>query len=49
IGADAMNDIFAPLDVEEVAALQRILTKVLVAADDHITLTRLSFNPKAKG
>ncbi len=49
IGADAMNEIFAPLDAEEVASLQRILTKVLVAADDHITLTRLSFNPKAKG
>ncbi|KPC32578.1 MarR family transcriptional regulator [Pseudomonas syringae pv. cilantro] len=48
IGADAMNEIFAPLDAEEVASLQRILTKVLVAADDHITLTRLSFNPKAK-
>ncbi|KAA8712176.1 MarR family winged helix-turn-helix transcriptional regulator [Pseudomonas cannabina] len=49
IGADAMNEIFAPLNAEEVASLQRILTKVLVAADDHITLTRLSFNPKAKG
>ncbi|RMN24383.1 MarR family transcriptional regulator [Pseudomonas coronafaciens pv. zizaniae] len=48
IGADAMNEIFATLDAEEVANLQRILTKVLVAADDHITLTRLSFNPKAK-
>ncbi|KPW41478.1 MarR family transcriptional regulator [Pseudomonas coronafaciens pv. atropurpurea] len=48
IGADAMNEIFATLDAEEVATLQRILTKVLLAADDHITLTRLSFNPKAK-
>ncbi|MGN2386787.1 MarR family winged helix-turn-helix transcriptional regulator [Pseudomonas syringae] len=48
IGADAMNEIFATLDAEEVATLQRILTKVLVAADDHITLTRLSFTPKAK-
>ncbi|MBX8494098.1 MarR family winged helix-turn-helix transcriptional regulator [Pseudomonas cichorii] len=43
IGADAMNDTFAALDKEEVATLERILTKVLVAADDHITLTRLSF------
>lgn len=43
IGADAMNDTFAALDAEEVETLQRILTKVLVAADDHITLTRLSF------
>ncbi len=43
IGADAMNDTFAALDEEEVATLRRILTKVLVAADDHLTLTRLSF------
>ncbi|EGH42987.1 MULTISPECIES: MarR family winged helix-turn-helix transcriptional regulator [Pseudomonas syringae group] len=48
IGADAMNDTFAALDSDEVESLKRILTKVLVAADDHITLTRLSFNPKAK-
>ncbi len=48
IGADAMNDTFAALDTEEVEALRRILTKVLVAADDHITLTRLSFNAKSK-
>ena len=47
IGADAMNDTFAALDADEVQALQRILTKVLVAADDHITLTRLSFMPKS--
>lgn len=47
IGADAMNDTFAALDAEEVQTLQRILTKVLVAADDHITLTRLSFIPKS--
>ncbi|MDF2642364.1 MAG: MarR family transcriptional regulator [Pseudomonas sp.] len=47
IGADAMNDTFAALDTEEVQALQRILTKVLVAADDHITLTRLSFFSKS--
>jgi DNA-binding MarR family transcriptional regulator len=47
IGADAMNDTFAALDAEEVETLQRILTKVLVAADDHITLTRLSFIPKS--
>ncbi|MEG5263729.1 MarR family transcriptional regulator [Pseudomonas sp. JDS28PS106] len=46
IGADAMNDTFAALEPEEVQTLQRILTKVLVAADDHITLTRLSFTPK---
>lgn len=46
IGADAMNDTFAALDREEVDTLRRILTKVLVAADDHITLTRLSFNAK---
>lgn len=43
IGADAMNDTFAALDKDEVDTLQRILTKLLVAADDHITLTRLSF------
>ncbi len=46
IGADVMNDLFAPLEREEVESLQRILTKVLVAADDPIILTRLSFKSK---
>ncbi|MCD5992622.1 MarR family transcriptional regulator [Pseudomonas sp. CDFA 602] len=46
IGADAMNDTFAALDKDEVDTLRRILTKVLVSVDDHITLTSLSFKPK---
>jgi DNA-binding MarR family transcriptional regulator len=43
IGADAMNELFGVLDAEEVASLERILSKVLVEANDHITITRLSF------
>jgi MarR family multiple antibiotic resistance transcriptional regulator len=43
IGADAMNELLGVLDQEEVASLERILTKVLVNANDHITITRLSF------
>ncbi|MET0949693.1 MAG: MarR family winged helix-turn-helix transcriptional regulator, partial [Pseudomonas sp.] len=43
IGADAMNELLGVLDEEEVASLERILTKVLVNANDHITITRLSF------
>ena len=43
IGADAMNELLGVLDGEEVASLERILTKVLVNANDHITVTRLSF------
>jgi MarR family multiple antibiotic resistance transcriptional regulator len=44
IGADAMNDLFGALDSAEVKSLEQILTKVLVAADDQITLSRLGFN-----
>ncbi|WP_297834450.1 MarR family winged helix-turn-helix transcriptional regulator [Pseudomonas sp.] len=44
IGADAMNDLFSALDNVEVKSLEQILTKVLVAADDQITISRLGFN-----
>jgi len=43
IGADALNDLLGVLEAEEVASLERILTKILVGADDHTTITRLSF------
>ena len=43
IGADAMNELLGVLDAEEVASLERILSKVLVKANDHIAITRLSF------
>ncbi|WP_426141750.1 MarR family winged helix-turn-helix transcriptional regulator [Pseudomonas sp. DWP3-1-2] len=43
IGADAMNQLLGVLDAQEVASLERILSKVLVDANDHITITRLSF------
>jgi DNA-binding MarR family transcriptional regulator len=43
IGADALNDLLSALDAEELASLERILTKVLVSLDDHTTITRLSF------
>jgi len=44
IGADGMNDLFSALDSAEVRSLEQILTKVLVAADDQITIARLGFN-----
>jgi MarR family multiple antibiotic resistance transcriptional regulator len=44
IGSDAMNDLFSSLDAVEVKNLEQILTKVLVAADDQITIARLGFN-----
>lgn len=43
IGADAMNELLGVLDADEVASLERILSKVLIDANDHITITRLSF------
>lgn len=43
IGAEAMNELLSVLDAEEVASLERILSKVLIDANDHITITRLSF------
>jgi DNA-binding MarR family transcriptional regulator len=43
IGADAMNELLGVLDPEEVASLERILSKVLIDANDHITIARLSF------
>jgi MarR family multiple antibiotic resistance transcriptional regulator len=43
IGADAMNTLLSVLDAEEVASLERILTKVLLDAHDPITIARLSF------
>lgn len=49
IGADGMNDLLSALDSTEVKNLEQILTKVLVAADDQITIARLGFNqPGAK-
>jgi MarR family multiple antibiotic resistance transcriptional regulator len=44
IGSDAMNDLFSSLDAVEVKNLEQILTKVLVAANDQITIARLGFN-----
>ncbi|MDB6048859.1 MAG: MarR family transcriptional regulator [Pseudomonas sp.] len=44
IGSDAMNDLFSSLDTVEVKNLEQILTKMLVAADDQITIARLGFN-----
>lgn len=43
IGAEAMNELLGVLDAEEVASLERILSKVLIDANDHIAITRLSF------
>jgi DNA-binding MarR family transcriptional regulator len=43
IGADAMNGLLSSLDAEEVASLERILSKVLIDANDPITIARLSF------
>ena len=43
IGADAMNELLKVLDAEEVAHLERILSKVLIDANDPMTIARLSF------
>lgn len=43
IGADAMNTLLSVLEAHEVASLERILTKVLLDANDPITIARLSF------
>ena len=43
ISADAMNELFSALDAQEVASLEKILSKVLIDANDHIAITRLSF------
>ncbi|MEA9977231.1 MULTISPECIES: MarR family transcriptional regulator [unclassified Pseudomonas] len=48
IGAEAMNDLFGALDSAQVKSLEQILTKVLVAADDQITIARLGFNKAGK-
>ncbi|MCQ2997268.1 MarR family transcriptional regulator [Pseudomonas syringae] len=46
IGAEAMNELLGVLDAEEVASLERILSKVLIDANDHIAITRLSFKDR---
>ena len=43
IGADAMNELLKVLDAEEVAHLERILSKLLIDANDPMTIARLSF------
>jgi DNA-binding MarR family transcriptional regulator len=41
IGANAMNELVGVLDPQELADLERILTKVLVAAGDTLTMLRI--------
>jgi MarR family multiple antibiotic resistance transcriptional regulator len=43
IGAEAMNGLLGALEPAELQCLEQILTKVLVAADDQITIARLGF------
>jgi MarR family multiple antibiotic resistance transcriptional regulator len=43
IGAEAMNGLLGALEPAELQRLEQILTKVLVAADDQITIARLGF------
>ncbi|WP_397452195.1 MarR family winged helix-turn-helix transcriptional regulator [Pseudomonas sp. NA-150] len=43
VGAAAMNEMFGCIDASELALLEGILKKVLVAADDQTTIARLSF------
>lgn len=45
IGADAMNELFTALEPQELVELERILTKILVAADDQTTIARLALDP----
>ena len=42
IGAKAMNEMVGMLDSEELAMLEKILTKILVASADPITLARIA-------
>jgi DNA-binding MarR family transcriptional regulator len=42
IGACAMNEMLGVLEHDELATLERLLTKVLVAAADPITLARMA-------
>ncbi|HEY0288614.1 MAG TPA: MarR family transcriptional regulator [Pseudomonas sp.] len=42
IGAKAMNEMVGVLDKDELATLEKILTKVLVASADPITLARIA-------
>jgi len=42
IGAKAMNEMVGVLDSEELAMLEKILTKILVASADPITLARIA-------
>ena len=44
VGAAAMNELFGCIEPSELALLENILTKVLVAADDQTTIARLAFN-----
>jgi MarR family transcriptional regulator, multiple antibiotic resistance protein MarR len=44
VGADAMNELFSTLIPEDLVHLERILTKVLVDADDQTTIARLAFD-----
>ena len=41
IGADAMNQLVGALEPSELVELERILTKVLVAAGDALTIARI--------
>lgn len=41
IGADALNQLVGALEPSEVAELERILMKILVAAGDPVTLARI--------
>ncbi|MDB5980101.1 MAG: MarR family transcriptional regulator [Pseudomonas sp.] len=45
VGADAMNELFNAIEPEELLSLERILTKILVAADDQTTIARLALDP----
>jgi DNA-binding MarR family transcriptional regulator len=42
IGAKAMNEMVGVLESEELAVLEKILTKILVASADPITLARIA-------
>jgi hypothetical protein len=42
VGAAAMNEMVGVLEDSELATLEKILTKILVASADSITLARLA-------
>lgn len=42
VGAKAMNEMVGMLEVEELATLEQLLTRILVAAEDPITLARIA-------